>query len=56
MKSLTHSTFKVYTCLLFNKDLFTIEYSPSYISQLSGIHPDTARRAFKELEEKGYLI
>ena len=55
MKNLSHSTFKVYTCLLFNKDLFSIEYSPAFISQLSGIHPDTARRAFRELEEKGYI-
>lgn len=56
MKNLTHTAFKVYVCLLFNRSGYTIEFSPAYINQLCGLHPDTIRKAFKELQEKGYVV
>lgn len=55
MKNLTHTAFKVYVCLITNRSGYTIEFSPAHISQLSGLHPDTIRKAFKELQEKGYI-
>ena len=55
MKSLSHTAFKVYIYLLFNKDQFKIAYSPEYIHQISGICNESARRAFKELTAKGYI-
>lgn len=55
MKRLTSSAFKVYVYLLFNKDNYTIEYSPEHISKTTGICKDSARKAFVQLEQLGYL-
>ena len=55
MKDLTASAFKVYICLLCNKNNYTIEYSPEHISKTAGICKDSARKALILLEQKGYL-
>lgn len=56
MKNLSHTAFKVYIYLLFHKDQFSVAYSPEYIHKMSGICNESARRAFKELIEKGYIV
>lgn len=53
--SLSGSAFKVYVYLLFNRDQFSVAYSPEYIHKAVGICNESARRAFKELNEKGYI-
>ena len=55
MKDLTATAFKVYICLLCNKNNYTIEYSPEHISRVAGICKDSARKALIQLEQKGYL-
>ena len=55
MKELTATAFKVYICLLCNKNNYTIEYSPEHISKTAGICKDSARKALVLLEQKGYL-
>lgn len=55
MKDLTATAFKVYICLLCNKNNYTIEYSPEHISRVTGICKDSARKALVQLEQKGYL-
>ena len=56
MKSLTHTAFKVWVCLMFNRDGYTIDFSPAYVAQITGLCLDTARKAMKELIQKNYLI
>lgn len=56
MKILTHTAFKVYICLLFNKDKFSVEFSPAYLSQVSGLCLDTIRKAFAEMEKKNFIV
>lgn len=56
MTTLSHTAFKVYLCLLFNKDQYSVEYSPEHISHIAGMTATTARKAFKELEENNFLI
>lgn len=56
MKNLTHTGFKVYLALMFNRDGYSIEFSPAYVSQITGMCQDTARKGLKELEKKQYLI
>ena len=55
-KVLTHSGFKVYVALLFSKDGFSLEFSPKYISQITGLCLDTIRKSFRELQKKGFII
>lgn len=55
MSNLSASTFKVYLCLLFNKNNYTIEFSPEYISKIACVCKDSARRAFIQLEQQGYI-
>lgn len=55
MKDLSHTAFKVYIYLLFNKDGYSVAYSPEYIRKQASICKETARKAFKELVEKGYI-
>ena len=55
MNKLTASTFKVYLCLLFNKNNYSIEFSPEYNSKIACISKDSARRAFIQLEQEGYI-
>lgn len=56
MKHLTHTGFKVYLALMFNRNGYAVEFSPAYISQITGMCVDTARKGLKELEAKHYLI
>ena len=56
MKDLTHTTFKIYVYLIFHKDGYSIAYSPEYIHKQANVCKETARKAFKELIEKGYII
>ena len=56
METLSHTAFKVYLCLLFNKDQYSVEYSPEHISRIAGMTATTARKAFKELEENYFLV
>lgn len=56
MKNLTHTTFKVYLYFLFNKDGYSVAYSPEFIKKQANVCKETARKAFKELSEKGYII
>ena len=53
--ALSHTAFKVYIYLLFSKDQFKIAFSPEHIHQITGICNESARRAFRELLEKGYI-
>lgn len=56
MRDLSASAFKCYLTLAMQKDRFIMDYSPEYISSVASIHPNTCRKAMKELQEKGYLI
>lgn len=56
MGELSHSAFKIYIYLLFNKSNFTLAYSPEHISKTARMCKETARKALKQLLEKGYLI
>ena len=56
MKHLTHTGFKVYLALMFNRNGYSVEFSPAYVSQITGMCLDTARKGLKELETKHYLI
>ena len=56
MKNLSHTGFKVYLALMFNRDKYAIEFSPKYVSQITGMCLDTARKGLKELESKFYLL
>lgn len=56
MKNLSHTAFKVYIFFLFHKDGFSMAYSPEYIRKAANMCKDTARKAYKELMEKGYIV
>lgn len=56
MGKLSHTAFKVYLFFLFNKDGFSFAYSPEFIRKQANVCKETARKAFKELQEKGYII
>lgn len=56
MKDLSNSCFKVYICLIMNKDGYMATFSPANISSITGLHPDTVRKCFAELEMKKYIL
>ena len=56
MCNLKNSTFKVWLYLASNKNNYQLEYSPAYLSKVIKISIQTAKNAFNELKEKGYLI
>lgn len=56
MKRLSGTGFKAYLMLAANADQYQTNYSPQYISAETGMCLDSARKALKELEEKGFLI
>jgi DNA-binding transcriptional regulator YhcF (GntR family) len=56
MVNLKPSTFKVWIWLASNKPNFTVEYSPAYLSKVINISINTAKSAFNELKEKGYIV
>ena len=49
MGELSHSAFKVYIYLLFNKNNFILAYSPEYISKMANMCKQTSRKALKQL-------
>ena len=55
MKSLSHTAFKVYMWFLFQKDGYSVCYSPEYLHKAANMCKDTARKGMKELIEKGYV-
>lgn len=55
MKNLSHTAFKVYMWFLFQKDGYTVCYSPEYLHKAANMCKDTARKGMKELIEKGYV-
>jgi len=56
MKELNKSTFQCYIYLLCNKDKYSVEYSTTHISMITSISAESARKAFLELEQKGYIV
>lgn len=55
MKTLSHTAFKVYMYFLFQKDGYSVCYSPEYLHKAANMCKDTARKGMKELIEKGYI-
>lgn len=55
MNCLTPAAFKVYVCLLFNKDGYKIEFSPEHLSKLTGLCKDTVRKSIAQLIRCGYI-
>ena len=56
MKRLSGTGFKAYLMLVFNTDQYQTAYSPQYIADETGMCLDSARKAMKELTEKGFLL
>ena len=56
IQDLSASAFKCYLVFLMQKDKFVMDYSPEYIASIAKVCRDTARKAMRELQEKGYLI
>jgi len=55
MRLLTAAEFKIYLCLLFNKDGYPLDFSPEHIHNLTGVCKDTIRKALNRLEQLGFL-
>ena len=55
MKVLSHTAFKIYIYLLFQKDGYSVCYSPEYLHKAANMCKDTARKGINELIEKGYI-
>ena len=55
MNGLTAAEFKVYICLLFNKDKFQLGFSPEHIQDIANVGKDTIRKALNSLERIGLL-
>lgn len=55
-RNLSKSAFQVWLYLLCNKDKYCIEYSSAHISQITSISNESARKAFLEMMEKGYIV
>lgn len=47
--------FKLYIYLLCNEDKYDLWFSPATFAKLYGVSTGAARRAVKELEDKGYI-
>ena len=56
MKDLTNSAFKVYIYFLANRDKYRMGISPAAIKNQTGVCIETARKAIRELEIKGYIV
>ena len=48
--------FKLYLYLCANRDKFDTFYSPQAFANIYGVSAESGRRAFTQLEEKGFLI
>lgn len=56
MNALTGTEFKTYMYLLCNANGFYLDFSPQHIGKTTGISRDSARSAFKTMEDKGYIV
>jgi len=56
MNDLTNSAFKVYIYFITNKDNYIMGISPAAINKVTGVCLETARKAIRELEIKGYIV
>lgn len=54
-RNLNGSAFKLYIYLLSNQDGFTKDYSPQHFENIYGVSNSSAKRAFQELIEAGYI-
>ena len=54
-RALNGAGFKLYLYFLSNQDGFTKDYSPQHFENIYGVSHSSAKRAFQELEEAGYL-
>ena len=55
MNLLSPAAFKVYVCLLFNKDGYKVEFSPEHLKRMTGLCKDTVRKAVGQLINCGYI-
>ena len=55
MNTLTAAEFKVYMCLLFNRDHFPLDFSPEHIQSMANVSKDTVRKALNSMEKSGFL-
>lgn len=55
MRDLDGTSIKVYLLFLCNANGFTLDYSPQYVSQQTGISRDSARKAIQKMKQKGYI-
>lgn len=56
MMNLKPTTFLLWIYFTDNKDGYQLDLYPENFTELTGLSRSTYRRAFEELEEKGYLI
>lgn len=56
MKLLTGAEFKIYIALLFNRNGYSLTYSPEYLSETTGICIDSCRKAFNSMVKKGFIV
>ena len=56
LKNLKPNAFKLWAVLNANQNNYELGFSPAHFSAMTNIHADTARAAFKELIDKGYLV
>lgn len=56
MNDLSNSAFKVYVYFITNKDNYVMGISPASINKVTGVCLETARKAIRELETKGYIV
>ena len=56
MRDLSNSAFKVYIYFISNKNDYIMGISPAAINNETGVCVETARKAVKELEIKGYIV
>lgn len=54
--NLKASTFKVWLWFASNKPNYITEFSPAYLSKAIKVAPNTAKAAFTELKDKGYIV
>lgn len=56
LKNLKPNAFKLWAILNANQNNYELGFSPAHFAAMTNAHTDTARAAFKELIEKGYLV
>ena len=56
LKNLKSNAFKLWAILNANQNNYELGFSPAHFAAMTNTHVDTARAAFKELIDKGYLV